>query len=254
MPHPQRTDRRSPPPLNACRLGAASAVLALLAVHATAQAQTAAVAPAESASAAQPNCQSDCGPSIVRFTLRPRDTAAKAWALQVDEHGNGSFAWAPQPLDQNARAIRVSPETRLRLFGGVPAVQAQHCETRAAHIAQTGRKVMLWRAGAGTAECTFNWSDDPALNDAAAAFQGIAETLRFGEELARLHRFDRLGLDAALDQLQTETRQHYAIELGNIAPTLDSIAHDERVMERARRKAARLLPDSSAESAAASVR
>jgi hypothetical protein len=77
--------------------------------------------------------------------------------------------------------------------------------------------------------------------DTAAAFQAIAETMQIGATLQHLHRFDRLGLDAEMDTLAAEAKEGNAIEMQNIAPTLQSIVDDERVIERVRRKAARLL-------------
>ena len=53
--------------------------------------------------------------------------------------------------------------------------------------------------------------------------------------------FDRLGLDSELEGLQNEVAGERALDLGNIAPVLQSIIADERVMDRVRRKAERLL-------------
>jgi hypothetical protein len=46
-----------------------------------------------------------------------------------------------------------------------------------------------------------------------------------------------------MDSLISENKDGRAIELQNIAPVLQSIVDDDRVMERVRRKAARLLQD-----------
>jgi hypothetical protein len=65
--------------------------------------------------------------------------------------------------------------------------------------------------------------------------------MQYGDRLQREHRYDRLGLDAEIDSLTSEAQADRAIELQNIAPVLQSILEDDRVMERVRRKAGRLL-------------
>jgi hypothetical protein len=79
--------------------------------------------------------------------------------------------------------------------------------------------------------------------DATAAFEAIAETMQYGARLQHEHRFDRLSLDAEIDSLVAEAKEGRAIELQNIAPVLQSIVDDDRVIDRVRRKTARLLQD-----------
>jgi len=137
----------------------------------------------------------------------------------------------------------VSAATLERLRAGYTAVAGGSCETRLKGIAKTGAKHIAYMLSGSDAwsSCTFNYSDDKALMDTAAAFQAIAETIQTGATLQHLHRFDRLGLDAEMDALAVEAKEGHAIEMQNIAPTLQSIVDDERVIERVRRKAARLL-------------
>ncbi|HLI77245.1 MAG TPA: hypothetical protein VKV02_09895, partial [Acidobacteriaceae bacterium] len=87
----------------------------------------------------------------------------------------------------------------------------------------------------------YNYSDDDRVNDATTAFEAVAETLQYGDRLAAKLRFDRLGLDTEVDGLQAAVTEGRALEVGNIAPILQTISDDERVMDRVRRKAARLL-------------
>ena len=79
------------------------------------------------------------------------------------------------------------------------------------------------------------------MNAAANTFIGLAETLHMGEKLQHDHRFDRLALDSDMDVLESAVNEGRALEVGNIAPVLLSVVADDRVIDRARRKAARLL-------------
>jgi hypothetical protein len=120
-------------------------------------------------------------------------------------------------------------------------VVEKRCETREKHIAQTGRKEITYAAPERLVSCVFNYSEDERLNQSAHTFIALAETVQIGNELARRHRFDRLGLDAEMDVLTDMLRDERALEVRNIAPVLQAILDDERVMERVRRKAAHLL-------------
>jgi hypothetical protein len=76
------------------------------------------------------------------------------------------------------------------------------------------------------------------------AFLALHETLAFGERLQHEHRFDRLSLDAEMTSLEAEVKEGHALEVGNIAATLRSIAEDDKVIDRVRRKAARMVESS----------
>jgi hypothetical protein len=62
-----------------------------------------------------------------------------------------------------------------------------------------------------------------------------------GRKLDFERRFDRLGLDAELLSLENAVKSKDALELGNIASTLKTIASDTDVMQRARMRAGKLL-------------
>jgi hypothetical protein len=172
------------------------------------------------------------------------------WFIEIGEGLSGRYdklEAGTKPSAETKRPITVSQATMERLHGGYKTVVSGICETRTKHIAQTGTKHIAYTMAGSDAwsSCTFNYSDDKSLMDAAAAFQAIAETMQMGDKLEHIHRFDRLGLDAQLDFLTSEAKEGRAIEFQNIAPVLNSIVNDERVIERARRKAARLLQDAS---------
>jgi hypothetical protein len=141
-----------------------------------------------------------------------------------------------------------------RIQQGTARVQPNACEGKEKNIAQTGRKVIKLERGGISVSCSFNYSDDSKLMDAVAAFEALAETIRAGERLAHEHRFDRLALDAEIERLTNEITDGRALEPGNIAPILQSLAEDDRVIDRVRRKAQRLLSQSAEVSAPASPR
>jgi hypothetical protein len=77
----------------------------------------------------------------------------------------------------------------------------------------------------------------------------IANTVQAGVELDRLHRYDRLGLDAVMRRLAADVKEHRAVEVIAIQPTLQRLAEDEAVMERVRARAQELLALAKSEAA-----
>lgn len=177
--------------------------------------------------------------AIVDFSFNPRDTAATAWQIRLDSEGRGTYKAEPNsPL----MPITVSAITLQTLLSTEPVVRAGLCGTKLKHIASTGMKTIRFN-DALQSSCTFDYSDSTQLMAASSIFQAIAETIQIGQHLEREEHFDRLSVDADMDRLVEESKDGRALELQNIAPTLKSLVDNERIMERARRKAARLLQD-----------
>jgi hypothetical protein len=192
----------------------------------------------------------------VSFSFDWPEAEVPHWFIEIGKEGDtlqgryDKLEAGAKPSAETKRPITVSQATMVRLRAAYKTVASGNCETRAKHIAQTGVKHIVYTMAGSDAgsSCTFNYSDDNALMDATAAFQAIAETMQMGEKLEHTHRFDRLGLDAQIASFSDEVAAGHAIELQNIAPVLNSIVNDERVIDRARRKAARLLQDASSTS------
>ena len=189
---------------------------------------------------------------VASFTLDWPAAAIPHWSIEVGEQIGDKSSGRYDELGAGDKAstrtmqpITVTRATAERLRSAYKTVATGKCETKLKHLAQTGTKRLAYTMDGSDvwSSCTFNYSDDAALSDATAAFQAIAETMQCGTRLQHEHRFDRLSLDAEIDSLVAEAKEGRAIELQNIASALQSIVDDDRVMERVRRKAARLLQD-----------
>ena len=172
------------------------------------------------------------------------------WKLDLAKDGSGAFTNLANAASSE-QPVRVSAAVEAKIAAAYPIVQSGKCETKLKNIAKTGKKTLSYRAEGSTAaaSCSFNYSDSDALNTLADTMLAVSETMQAGERIAQKHRYDRLGLDAELDVLTDEVRNGRALEIANIAAVLQSVANDERVMERVQRKAARLLQDAGAASA-----
>ena len=193
---------------------------------------------------------------MMKFEFNRTGVQVPHWTVEVHADGSGVYTGSSVAgLSETAQVIRISDAEEKRLSAVYPVVQKGKCETKQKNIANTGRKTLTVQISDGTtSSCVFNFSESEPLNAVADTFIAIAEMMQAGERLSQKHRYDRLGLDAEIDSLVEEVKSGRAADVMNIAPVLQAIVDDERLMERVQRKAARLLQDAGAAPAADSAR
>ncbi len=202
---------------------------------------------------------SGVGPGVsLTFTLDRTGAAATHYTVQLDQatgrgvyRGDAGAAGAGQVGAGQVGAgqvgsgadqpITVGGAALGKIFAAGPLVRSNRCASRRKGIAQTGTKTLRLTEGGAAVECSYNYSDDDRVNEATTVLEAVAETMQYGERLQLKLRFDRLGLDAEMDSLDSALRDGRALEVRNIAAVLQAIENEDRVMERVRRRAAHLL-------------
>jgi hypothetical protein len=109
------------------------------------------------------------------------------------------------------------------------------------HIAQTGQKTLQYQSPQLQGSATYNWSQNSDVEELTRLFGAIAMTIDFGRKLAFQYRFDKLGMDKLLKELEDQQASHGVEELAIIAPMLRKIANDPNLMNISRQSAQRLL-------------
>jgi hypothetical protein len=134
-------------------------------------------------------------------------------------------------------------------------------EYHGGRIANTGAKTLSYSEGPQTSrlanptngkhfQTTFNYSQNPAIQQITSIFQRIATTIEFGSRLAHEHRYDRMSLEGELKRLEELQKSHEVLEIQAIGPVLRDIANDAAIFNITRQRAIRLLKASGAEVAA----
>lgn len=181
--------------------------------------------------------------TAAELSMVPRsDQVSPAWKIRLQADGAGTYSEGTS-ADAKPMPLTVSEATLDRVRLGEHAAKSGKCETKAKNIAKSGEKTIRYEVADKAEECTFNYSDDEGLRGAAAAFEAIAETIQRGKRLEHDLRYDRLGLDAEMEELVAAQKSGSAIEIGNIATVLQAVVADDHVIDRVRRRAARLLQD-----------
>ncbi len=166
------------------------------------------------------------------------------WQIAINEKGDAMYSGKPvQGAAPDVISFSMSWMGREKL--GTLLTQTHHlqpCETKSKGIANMGQKDVVYvPAGGDEAHCSFNFTDNKPLTEASEYLIAMANTIQAGVELDRLHRYDRLGLDVVMRRLVADVKEHRAVEVVAIQPTLQRLVEDEAVMERVRARAQELL-------------
>lgn len=108
-------------------------------------------------------------------------------------------------------------------------------------IAQTGTKTLSYTDSSRHSSATYNYSEDPSIQELTAIFQGISQTIESGRRLDFDRRFDKLALDADLKGMEDLSNEGHLQEVQAIAPLLQRIANDGAVLHIAQQRAQRIL-------------
>lgn len=183
------------------------------------------------------------GLPVPTYQVIVSDDATGVYQGQEIPQSSGRGGAADLPPQGFHRPITLTPATTARIFALTRQLKYFNlaCASKAKNVADTGTKILAYTGPDGSGSCTYNYTENKDVQLLTDIFQGITETMDEGRELDRLHRYDRLGLDAAMTFLTQEVSAGRALEVGTIAASLRSIAADSDVMERVRTRAGALL-------------
>jgi hypothetical protein len=186
------------------------------------------------------------GLPVPRYTLVIHEDGSGTYHAEEVERRSADSAVQQVTAKQVDRPMTLSSETTAKIFQTARSLNLfnMFCGTKVKNIADTGKKTLSYASSEGSGTCTYNYSDDKNVTMLTDLFYGIAYTMDVGRRLDFERRFDRLGLDAELISLEKAVESKDAIELGNIAQTLRTIAGDGDVMQRVRVRAGKLLDQS----------
>jgi hypothetical protein len=199
----------------------------------------------------EPNpAKSPVAPTVT-FTFDWAGVEPHRYVISVDSGGNAVYrSWTADPGSEQSSAVdpyglkfAVSGAARDRIFA--LALQLNYFngdfEYRKHRVASTGDKTLAYADPDKQYATRYNWSENAGISELTAFFQGMSATIEAGRRLERLYRFERLGLDEELKNLERLASERQATELQLIAPILEQLAQDPAVLNIARQRARHIL-------------
>ncbi len=104
-------------------------------------------------------------------------------------------------------------------------------------IANLGEKTFRWESGAEIHEAKFNYTLNSAAAQLLQIFEGLARQQEHVDLISRRMKYDRLGINDALLQFESDLNRSLLPEPQRVLPMLDQIAGDSRFVDIARQRA-----------------
>jgi len=165
-------------------------------------------------------------PEFIEIVVHDDSDAATFEIRQLDE-------------DPGAAPFEVSAPLREKMFdlaGQLRNFQGQDLDVHR-RIANLGEKSFRWEKGTETHETKFNYTLNSAATQLMQIFEGLARQQELVTLLERRMKYDRLGINDALLQFETDLNHKLLPEPQRALPTLDQIASDSRFVEIGRQRA-----------------
>jgi hypothetical protein len=190
--------------------------------------------------------------AVVQIEFTNEKLVTRHWVLKLNEDGSGQFDeqhGVPATQEPNQvlvgdvhQAIQLSAPFVARVFSTARQRKlfAFPCESHL-KVAFQGIKRLSYSGSEGVGSCEYNYSKDKEIQALGDSLLAVANTIEFGARLEKLLLHDHLGVDKEMEDLAAAAHDGNALEMGAIRPTLERIAADEQILERARRRARLLL-------------
>lgn len=165
-------------------------------------------------------------PEFIEIVIRDDSDAATFEIRQLEE-------------DPGASPFEVSAPLREKMFelaAQLKYFQGQDLDVHR-RIANLGEKTFRWERGAESHETKFNYTLNTAAVQLTQIFEGLARQQELVALLERRMKYDRLGINDALLQFETDLNRKLLPEPQRALPTLDQIASDSRFVDIGRQRA-----------------
>jgi len=164
--------------------------------------------------------------------------------IRVPEQGLGSCDQRNLDEQPDPQPVEIGSALRTRIF----ALAAELNDFRGItldvqrRIAYLGEKTFRFERGGESNEVKFNYTLNSKASQLLQIFDGLAREQDEITVLARRMKYDRLGVNDALLQIDDDIRHQVLVQPERFLPLLEQIAGDERFLDIARKRA-RALAD-----------
>jgi len=159
--------------------------------------------------------------------------------IKISDQGNCTFDIRQLDEDADPETFEVGPTARKGIFDlaadlknfAIPSIDIQK------KIANLGQKTFRYEKGSEAHETSFNYTTNPTAAQLMQIFEGLARQQQDLSLLQRQAKYDRLGVNDALMQFESDMDHRLLPEPERLLPILDQIAADSHFVEIARTRA-----------------
>jgi len=165
-------------------------------------------------------------PEFIEISVREDSDVAGYEIRQLDE-------------DAGASPFQVGSALRTKMFDLAAELKHFQGQDLDVHrkIAYLGEKQFHWDCGGEVHEAKFNYTMNPAASQLLQIFEGLARQQENADQISRRMKYDRLGVNDALLQFESDLNRSLLPEPKRLLPMLDQIAGDSKFVDIARQRA-----------------
>lgn len=160
--------------------------------------------------------------------------------IKIGENSDqGTYEIRQLEEEPGASPFEISPALRAKIFELIAQLNYFKGLDLDIHrkIANLGEKTFRWERGSESSEVKFNYTVNPAASQLLQICEGLARQQELIELLERRMKYDRLGVNDALLELESDLSKGVLPEPQRVLPLLDQISADYRFVEIARQRA-----------------
>ncbi len=159
--------------------------------------------------------------------------------IKVSEDGAASFDIRQSSEDADPRPFQVGAPAQAKIFALAAELHNFEGADLDVHrrVADLGQKTLRYEKGGQAHETQFNYTTNHSATQLQTIFEGLAQQLEDRDLLQQRLKYDRLGVNDALMQLELHLNQRSLPEPERLLPVLDSIAADSKLVDVARQRA-----------------
>lgn len=194
------------------------------------------------AAAILPIARADRGPAggaTITFRKVFKSSYPEFVEIKVDESGTGTCDIRQLSDDASPQPFQIGAPIAKKIFdlaGKLNNFQGIDLEVHR-RIASLGDKTFRYDNGSETHEVTFNFTMNPTAADLLNLFENLSRQESDLADLQRTMRYDRLGVNDVVQQIQQDYDAKLLPEPERFLPLLDQLAADEKYINIAREKA-----------------
>ncbi|HWG59130.1 MAG TPA: hypothetical protein VN661_08800 [Candidatus Acidoferrales bacterium] len=183
----------------------------------------------------------DAGPEIT-YTKVFKASYPEFTQIKVNHSGAGSFDLRQLDEDASPQPIHLDPALVHKIFDLAAKLHNFDGLNLDVHkrIANLGQKTFRYDNGSVSHQVTFNYTLDPDAEDLLSLLDGIARQEGDLSNLQRTMRYDPLGVNDALAEIEQDLNHKSIPEPEGLLPALDQAAANDKVINIARQRARKL--------------
>jgi hypothetical protein len=159
--------------------------------------------------------------------------------IKINQAGTGTYDIRQLDEDANPQPFEVSAPLAQRIFALAAKLNNFQNVDLDVHrrLANLGAKSLLYEKGGEKHETDFNYTLDDTASQLVNIFEGLARQTTDLSDLVRTMRYDHLGVNDVMQQIERDYNSKLLPEPERLLPTLDQLGADEKFIDIARTRA-----------------